>query len=181
METDTVRLIGLLALMAVAVLADIRTRKVPNEIVAAGALVGIASGLLPGSIGLAQSLGGLGVGLAMLLPMYLLRATGAGDVKLMACAGAFLGIKATFFATLFAFALGGVLAILYSAVAGNLGQTLSNLKTFLFQAVLRVVGGGIPDSGDMPLSGSRMPYSLAIAGGVGIYVAARFYSTGALG
>lgn len=181
METDTARLIGLLALMAVAVLIDIRTRKVPNMLVAAGALAGMASSLLPDGIGILHSLGGLAVGLAMLLPMYMLRAMGAGDVKLMACAGAFLGIKATFFATLFTFALGGVLAIFYSAFAGTLRQTLTNLKFFLLHSFVRVAGGGTPSTGDMPVSGGRMPYSLAIAGGVGIYVAARFYSTGVFG
>lgn len=181
METDTARLIGLLALMVVAVLTDIRTRKVPNKLVAAGALAGIASSLLPDSIGVMQSLGGLAAGLAMLLPMYMLRAMGAGDVKLMACAGAFLGIKATFFAALFTFALGGALAILYSAFAGTLRQTLSNLKLFLMHSFVRVAGGGRPSTGDMPVGGGRMPYSLAIAGGVGIYVAARFYSTGVFG
>lgn len=181
METDTARLIGLLTLMAVAVLSDIRARRVPNKLVATGALIGIASSLLPGSIGVVQSIGGLATGLAMLLPLYSLRAMGAGDVKLMACAGAFLGIKATFFATLFAFALGGVLAVFYSAYTGTLRLTLANLKVFLFQSFVRVSGGGLPSTGDMPVSGGRMPYSLAIAGGVGIYVAARFYSTGVFG
>lgn len=178
METDTARLIGLLALMMVAVFTDMRTRRVPNKLVAIGMLIGVASSLLPGSIGIAQSTGGLAVGIAMFLPMYMLRAMGAGDVKLMACAGAFLGIKATFFASLFAFALGGVLAIFYSAFAGTLTQTLSNLKTFVFHSFVRVTGGGMPCAGDMPASGGRMPYSLAITGGVVIYIAVRFYYTG---
>lgn len=181
METPTIRLIGLLALMAVAVLVDIRTRKVPNIIVTAGALVGIASSFLPGSIGLVPSLGGLSVGLVMLLPMYMLRVMGAGDVKLMACAGTFLGVKATIFATLFAVVLGGVLAILFSAFSGTFRQTVTNLKLFLVQSLVRVAGGEMPKSDDMPISVGRMPYSLAIAGGVSVYMVGRFYYTGALG
>lgn len=179
MQTETIRLVGLLALMTVAVLADIHTRKVANKLVVIGAAVGLASALLPGGIGLSQSIGGLGLGFLMLLPMYALRATGAGDVKLMACAGSFLGIEATFMATLFAFACGGVLALLYSARAGSLMQTLCNMKMFIFHSIVRVSGGGLPRTADMPISQARMPYSLAIAGGVIIYLATRFYSTGA--
>lgn len=181
METDTARLIGLLVLLAIAVLTDIRTRKVPNKLIVFAALAGIASSLLPDSIGILQSLGGLAVGLAMLLPMYTLGAMGAGDVKLMACAGAFLGIKATFIATLFAFALGGALAIFYSALSGTLRQTLVNLKMFLVNSFVRVSLRGMPRASDMAVSGGRVPYSIAIAGGVGFYVAARFWSTGVFG
>lgn len=176
---DAARLIGLIALMAVAVLHDIRERKIPNRIVVTGTLFGLASSLLPGGIGIVQSIGGLGLGLVMLLPMYALRAMGAGDVKLMAGAGAFLGINATFFAALLTFVLGGVLALLYSAHGGTLGQTMGNLKTFLYHSVARVSGGSLPNAGEMPVAQARMPYSLAIAAGVSTYLAARFYSTGA--
>lgn len=181
MQIDHARFIGLLVLLTVAVFTDIRTRKVPNSVVLCGALAGMVTSLLPGSIGIFQSLGGVGIGLVLLLPLYALRAMGAGDVKLMACAGAFLGIQATLLATLFAFAAGGVLAILYSAHAGILRQMLSNLLTFIFHSIVRLSGRSLPNVGDMPVSGGRMPYSLAIAGGVGVYVAERFYSTGVFG
>jgi prepilin signal peptidase PulO-like enzyme (type II secretory pathway) len=45
--------------------------------------------LLPGAAGFWQALAGFGIGLAALLPMYLMRMLGAGDVKLMAMVGAF--------------------------------------------------------------------------------------------
>ena len=177
-QLNTFRLFILLSVIAAGVLHDIRVRKIPNHIAVGGALLGIVGSLLPGGVGLAQSIGGIGLGLAMLLPMYALRAMGAGDVKLMAAAGAFLGLTATFFAVLFTFALGGVLAIVYSAYAGTLGQTMRNLKTFIYASAIRVAGGGVPRPADMPVGKDRMPYSLAIAGGVSSYLAAHFYSTG---
>lgn len=179
MNIDSVRLAVLCAVIAAAVLLDLRLRKIPNRLVIAGALVAIGTSLLPGSIGLSQSVGGLAIGLAMLLPMYVVRAMGAGDVKLMAAVGAFLGMNATFIAALLTFCAGGLLALVYSASAGTLRQTGSNLKTFIYHTAVRAAGGGMPDAGDMPVGGARMPYSLAIAGGVGFYLAARFYSTGA--
>ncbi len=50
---------------------------------------------LPGALGLWKALAGLGLGLLIMLPLYMLRALGAGDVKLMAMVGAFLGPNAT--------------------------------------------------------------------------------------
>lgn len=180
MQIDAARFIFLLSVIVVAVAHDIRLRKIPNHIVVAGALIGVASSVLPGAIGPAQSLGGLGLGLAMLLPMYALRVMGAGDVKLMAAAGAFLGVPATFFAALLSFIAGGVLALAYSVHAGVFRQTMRNLKMFIYHCAVRIAGRGIPAAVDMATGKARLPYSLAIAAGVGTYLAARFYSTGGL-
>lgn len=180
MQTNAVRFIVLLSVLAVAAFHDIRIRKIPNHVVLAGALGGFASSLLPGAIGPLQAAGGLGLALAMLLPMYALRATGAGDVKLMAAAGTFLGIDATFFATLLAFIAGGVLALVYSVWAGVFRQTMRNLMMFIYHTAVRMAGGGLPSAGDMQTGAVRMPYSLAIAAGVIAYLALRFYSTGTI-
>lgn len=180
MDISAARLSILAGVMAASMFHDIRGKRIPNRVIIFGALAGLASSVLPGSIGLAHSLGGVGMGLAMLMPLYALRAMGAGDVKLMGVAGAFVGIEATFFSALFGFAAGGLLALVYSVYAGTLGQTMRNLKMFIFHSAVRVAGGCFPHAGDMAVSGERMPYSLAIAGGVGTYLAVRFYTTGAL-
>lgn len=177
METDTLRLIGLLAVVGIAVWVDIRTRKVPNKLIVIGSFIGVLGALLPNGIGFAQSIYGFGIGLAMMLPMYALRATGAGDVKLMACVGSFLGAEATFIATLCVFAFGGMLALLFSARVGALMQTMRNIKMFIFHVIVRFSGGGLPNAAVMPVNQARMPYTLAIAGGVIIYLVARFDST----
>lgn len=181
MNIDTVRLIALLALLAVAVLIDVRTHKIPNNFIILGVLIGISSSALPGGIGFVDAIGGLALGGAMMMPLYALRAMGAGDVKLMACAGTLMGIKATFVAAMYAFAIGGALAILFSMYLGTLAQTLSNLKAFIFHSLVRAAGKELPHAIDMPGTQARMPYSLAIAGGVGVYVAGRFYSAGVFG
>jgi hypothetical protein len=61
---------------------------------------------------------GLFVGLVALLPMYLLRAMGAGDVKLMGLVGVFLGPLHVLGATLSILLVGGVLALVF-AIHGN--------------------------------------------------------------
>jgi prepilin peptidase CpaA len=85
-----------------AVWFDVRERRIPNKIVAGGMLCGLVlqtlapqgSGLFEfswGGLGPWQALLGLAAGLALFMPLHLLRAVGAGDVKLLAMVGTWLG------------------------------------------------------------------------------------------
>lgn len=72
--------------------SDIRAKRVPNVLIGIGlgvALVMSWLSLSAGSLNLA--LQGLLAALAFTLPLYLMRGLGAGDVKLLAVIGAFLG------------------------------------------------------------------------------------------
>jgi prepilin peptidase CpaA len=85
----------LLVVAAAAIIAaavDVRTRRVPNVLTGAIALIGVgiaAAGL--GRVGVALSVAGCVVGLVLMLPGYLIGATGGGDVKLLASVGTLLG------------------------------------------------------------------------------------------
>src|SRR5471032_315693 len=116
-------LILLCTLLALAVWNDLRTRRIPNWLVFSGALLGLTlNAALPagaglfiapqGAIGLLWALAGLALGLLLLLPMYMLRALGAGDVKLMAMLGAFVGPLAIAGIVVLTLLAGGVLALL---------------------------------------------------------------------
>ncbi|MFD0669606.1 A24 family peptidase [Ramlibacter sp. MAHUQ-53] len=110
---------GLIALLALAAVIDLRSGRIPNWLTVTGMGWGLAfsasQGLGTGA-GLATGLAGLATGLAVMLPLYLLRATGAGDVKLMAMTGAFLGTQPMLVTTLFVFIAGGVMALLHLAL-----------------------------------------------------------------
>lgn len=70
---------------------DVRTRRLPNALTLGG--LGVALVLALGH-GAAQTAGSLATGFwttLFILPLFLLRATGAGDVKMMAAAGVFAG------------------------------------------------------------------------------------------
>ena len=95
------RLALLVVLLMLAAFIDVRTFRIPNWLTYCGAAIGLALGAaiqwrLLGPVwafdGFLWSLGGLAAGLALMQPMYALRVMGAGDVKLMAMAGAFLGL-----------------------------------------------------------------------------------------
>jgi prepilin peptidase CpaA len=61
--------------------------------------------------GLGGSLLGTAVGLALLLPAYAIGGMGAGDVKLLAGVGAWVGASVTFYAFCVSAVVGGVIAV----------------------------------------------------------------------
>jgi prepilin peptidase CpaA len=106
---------------------------------------------------------GMATGFALMLPLYMVRAMGAGDVKLMAMVGAFIGAGPVLWATLCTLIAGGLLSIVYMLGRGVATQTLSNVRALLFDWTVRVGSGqGIRVS---PLENTavRLPYALAIA------------------
>ena len=71
---------------------DGHTRRIPNWLTVPGFLAGVAvQSSLNGWHGALASLEGTGLALALLLPLLLLRALGAGDWKLMGAVGSLLG------------------------------------------------------------------------------------------
>lgn len=123
---------ALVAGVVVATIVDIRTRRIPNELTAALATIGLglaAMGL--SGMSLWASLGGLGLGLALMMPGHLIGATGAGDVKLMAAIGAVLGPVTVFHAFLFTAVAGGVLAVLVALRRRRLADTLAGTRRLI--------------------------------------------------
>jgi prepilin peptidase CpaA len=169
-------LLLLLGLLTTAVWHDIKARRIPNALVLPGALAGLAlQGLLPagggfyttpfGALGLLLGLAGMALGLALLLPMYMLGTMGAGDVKLLAMAGAFLGPQQVLGAGLLTLLAGGVLGLAVAAQRGDLARIWNNLRTMLLSTVLRGMGGGRV-SVDAPATPTgQLPYAIAIAAG----------------
>lgn len=165
---------GLLsALLLAAAWSDMRSHRIPNALVLSGALAAVLlNAILPEASGILDSLAGAGVGLALLLPLYLLRAMGAGDVKLMAMVGAFLGPRDVTGAVLCTFVAGGLLALVVAWQRGVLRKVLSNIRMMLFMGATRVSMGSLPVMEDAPESGGKLPFGVAIAVGTMAYVAA---------
>jgi prepilin peptidase CpaA len=112
--------------MTAATIVDIRTRRIPNELTAA--LAGIGLGLSAAGVSgipVWASMLGFIVGLALMMPGHLLGATGAGDVKLMAAVGAIVGPALVVTAFLFTAVAGGVLAVVVAARRRRLSATLA--------------------------------------------------------
>ncbi len=168
---------GVLALLlAGAVWHDVRSRRIPNKLVLAGMLAGLALHTLlptgagffspdPGGLGLLGSLAGLGLGFGLLLPAWLLRAMGAGDVKLMAMVGAFLGAEGALAAVLLTMVAGGVMAIAAALWSGALTQVLANVRFMLTHSMIKAMSGSGVSLEAPAVATGRLPYAVAIATG----------------
>ena len=164
----------LMVLLLIAAVIDVRTSRIPNWLVFAGALYGLAynaiSPLYARDIGILFALGGLAVGLAALLPAYLFRVMGAGDVKLMAMVGAFLGASATVGAVLATLIAGGVLALTLAMRSGRTVRLLRNVAAVSRGTMVTMTTGiGGLAVHDGPSAG-KMPYGVAIAVGTIAYL-----------
>lgn len=164
----------LVLLLLVAALIDWRSMRIPNWLTAGGAVLGLLmSMLMPPSphLGVSDALGGLALGLLLMLPMYLLGVMGAGDVKLMAMAGTYLGVPHTLHAVLFVFITGGVAAlglVLMRRAWLGLARNLKNLLLMALvapEAVVRPRGllATLPSVG-------KLPYGVSICAGTVAYL-----------
>ncbi len=178
----TPRVAGLLALLPMALLLlavvreDVRHQRIPNRLVFWGAGLGVLLNTfwpegqgfvsqLPGGLGFLGAIEGLAIGLAALLPLYLLRAMGVGDVKLMAMVGAFLGPDDVVGAVLGTFLAGGVLSLGYAWKIGVLRRTLQNIRFIVYSSAVKIAGGSVPTLDGAPETAAKFPYAVAIAVG----------------
>jgi prepilin peptidase CpaA len=173
----TQELKGLLVLIVLALLLlfaaceDIRSRRIPNKLVLIGILSGFGfNGLLISGLGWLAAAQGFALGMAILLPMYLLGAMGAGDVKLMGMVGAFLGPADLTAAVIATFIAGGLMALAVALWSKQLMSMLRNIKLMLFSSLLRMNAGQLPVMNDLPVSVAKLPYAVAIMVGTLSYL-----------
>jgi prepilin peptidase CpaA len=166
------RFIVVAALVVVAAAIDIKRHRIPNGLVFFGALVGCALQFAAfGWGGVMAALGGMGLGLVMLAPLYLMGAMGAGDVKLLAMVGSYLGAAGVFAAALLAFVAGGVLAVAVALRHRALGQLMGNVKVMVLGAATSAVSGAGASVAAPRESVGKLPYAVAIALGTGAEIA----------
>jgi len=154
----------LAGLLCAATAIDLRTFRLPNWLTVGGALAGLVWSLLPGGVSPLHALGGLGLGLVALLPLWLLRVMGAGDVKLMAMVGAFLGAPEVLMAVLLSFIAGGVVALGFAVWRRATGQMLVNVRDAVFMNAMAIAAGQRLDFASTPSIG-KFPYGVAITAG----------------
>lgn len=159
-------LFALCLLLIAASISDVRTNKIPNLLVLCG-LVGaiLFHGFSPLGHGIAHALGGGGIGLLALLPLYAIGTMGAGDVKLMAMVGAFIGPLAIVGAIVGSFVAGGVLALAAAAYKGKLHALYNNVVFLLLHT--HFSSNSLDKSDRQPTFSSvgNLPYALAITAG----------------
>ncbi len=190
---DLVVLLTLVILLGMVAWQDIKQHRISNRVVLVGVVLGFMfNGLMPqgqgfnspapGGLGWLAALTGLGMGMALLLPFYWLRAMGAGDVKLMGMVGAFIGPGQVLGALLGTFLIGGVMALVIALRAGAIMRLLGNVKFMLLDGVVKMSTGQVPTMENLSQSVGKLPYAVAIAiGTVGYMVWRRLMWINAVG
>lgn len=107
--TMTVQLVAVAAFVTTALVTDVRTLKIPNWLTVSAFAAGLVfhAATQEGWNRLTFALGGFAVGFGIMLLLWLIGGSGAGDVKLMGALGAWIGAKPTLIVFLFT----GVLAL----------------------------------------------------------------------
>ena len=158
---------GLLFMLILAVLYDLKFRKIPNAIVLFGLIYSLVFQWLNiGGAGGLNWLLGILIGFICLFPLYYLRGMAAGDVKLMMAVGGFLGYPLIFKAVACVFISGGIMALIFILLKGRFRLLTKNMRVMFTDFYIKATSGvSVADDYVMKNSAGRMPYALAIAVG----------------
>jgi prepilin peptidase CpaA len=150
----------------VACVTDLRSRRIPNVLTFGAAGAALIYGLVVGGWwGLAMAALGWVIGAAAFFIPFALGGLGAGDVKLLAAMGAWLGPAGAFWLALYTGVAGGVMAIAVALGTGYLRQAFSNVSLLLMH--WRVAGlRSLPEISLEGSKGPRLAYALPIFAGL---------------
>ena len=154
-------------ILIVASWIDLKQHRIPNLLTLSALVIGVSLQLLlHGWEGLTYSLGGMAVGFLILIPFYIKGGMGAGDVKLMAAAGAFLGFEGALLAvglTLFAGSVMGIfLLVILGGIKAAMHRYYGTLKQLLYTQNINI--SYIPPPSD-EAAAVKFPYASAICAG----------------
>lgn len=143
--------VPLFVILAIATLVDYRSHKLPNVLTFGSAVFALVlQGSMNGWDGLVTATAGWIACLLCFLPFYALRGMAAGDVKLMAAVGAFIGPGPGLAAAIFSLLAGGLISVISIAtVCGATAFSGGNWRSDAFRVALK----------------RRIPYAGAIAAG----------------
>ena len=149
-------------LLAAVVRSDLAARRIPNRLVAVLVVTGsvAAATALREPVGFTGAIAGCALGLVVWLPFWLARVLGAGDVKLAAAIGVWLGPAGVLHASLLAALAGGVLALVVVARRGRLSALVTGLALWVGALQRgRLTRPLVNDTADL------LPYGVALAVG----------------
>jgi prepilin peptidase CpaA len=167
-DLDRIFLLTALACAVLGALCDVRSRRIPNLLTGSSALIGLAMHLcLQGWSAMAKAALAGAIGGGVFLLFYLSGGMGAGDVKLMAAVSVVAGLGHLGEALLATSLLGGVLAIGWALLCGQLKGVLANVCRLM----LHHGKHGLTQHRELNLTNPstlRLPYGVAIAAGTAV-------------
>lgn len=159
-----------LAAAAVAAYTDVTRRRIPNALVLAVLIGGLALHLSGGAQAVFVSIAIFAALIAAGTILYSMGIVGGGDVKFIAAAGAALGWPDALPFLACTLVAGGVLGIAVSIARRRLSQTIGNVGAMSFSLLV----GARPHI--TPSASGSMPYALAIFAGAAAVVLADIFA-----
>ena len=151
-----IRIVLLIVAIAIAVVTDVRERRIPNALTLSLAVAGLGIGVVTGSLpGLVTAGAGLLVGGLLFLAPAAKLGWGMGDLKLAAALGAIGGPLFALWMGLYAMVAGGLCAAIWLKQQSKLGQVAGGM-----QGDLRALH--VPHA----RSGLSIPFAVPMAAGV---------------
>jgi len=152
---------GAVLLCGIATWWDLRYRRIPNGLTLPARGIALClHGATGAGPGLLLSAGGALAAGALLLPGYVMRFTGAGDVKLLMAVGAILSFPTALVAGLGALVFGGVLGLITATRLGRLREVLGRTAGLARWAAYRATGAPLAAPGSSRI---HIPFGVAIA------------------
>lgn len=119
------KLFYMIGITVIAVCCDLHRGKIPNPLIITGLAVAFCYQVAAfGMLGCIYFLGGAGMPILLLWVLFYFRMLGAGDIKLLAVLGAFLGATESFYCTLAALLCGGAVSFLHVLWRRNLWRRI---------------------------------------------------------
>lgn len=156
---------------------DYSQRRVPNALNATLIVLGfLVQGFYFGAAGLATGVCGLLTGFGLLIVPWLMHGMGAGDVKLLAAIGVWLGPMLTLYSFALGAVIGGLAAVIMILSSGRLRMACANIGIILAkcsnpQSVFSEVGS----AKSFGVTSQLLPYGVPLTAGTLVILAAKAF------
>lgn len=137
-----------LSFLVIAVIDDLCFKKFHNWLFLSLTIAGSVHLIWFSQLSFIEGIGGFVVGGALMLPLVLMGAIGAGDMKFMMCFGLIMGTLMTFEIFVYALFWGALIGVLQSLFAGKFVQLIQNMSVVFFKL--------------KPANPQKIPYTVAI-------------------
>ena len=156
---------------------DYAQHRVPNWLNLALIVIGFSvQAIYFGSVGLSTALVGMLTGFGLLIVPWLMHGMGAGDVKLMAAIGVWVGPLLTFYSFALGAILGGVAAGIMILSTGRLRMACANMSVIFVKCTSRHnMFDEFGSAKSFGRTSQLLPYGVPLSGGTLIVLAAKMF------